>query len=144
MWSIEGINHGEDYVTMPRILYYANRISYLLRPLYNYNLTNQTSYTKNFKLSSMESMIKADEVLRQFFLKIFNKETIALMCLRSKTGMIKRGNPSLYSQLGSLYKEEQKQYGYLLPIKDRILLTVINKGFNNILAFSIRQVLNRK
>ena len=33
---IEGVNHGEDYATLPRILYYAEKISYLDKCIYNY------------------------------------------------------------------------------------------------------------
>jgi len=141
-WPVQGINHGEDYATMPRILHYAEKIVYLNKPLYHYMAFNEGSYTNNFKESSMQSMLRADAILEDFFKNIFDKETIAIMKLRTKSGMIKGGNPTLYPSIGEIYKEE-KQYAKLLPIRDRILFDIINKGFNNIIACLIRKYLRK-
>lgn len=133
-WSIEGINYGEDYATIPRILYYSKKIEYVESPLYNYNLTNQSSYTHNFSRKSMLSMLKADEVLYKFFVNKISESELDIMKLRTKTGMLKSGNSRLYKEIKRTYKIEQKRSGYLLSLKDRILLTLSGKGFDGILA----------
>lgn len=39
-----GVNMGEDYQQMPRILYYSKRVTHLARKLYHYDFTNESSY----------------------------------------------------------------------------------------------------
>ena len=65
--AVEGLNYGEDYVTKPRLVYYANRISYLPEALYNYVQYNVSSYTKNVNLDSIHSVLRACDILCDFF-----------------------------------------------------------------------------
>lgn len=65
--AIEGLNYGEDYVTKPRLIYYAQRISYLPEPLYNYVQYNSNAYTQNVTRKSIEDVLKACEILESFF-----------------------------------------------------------------------------
>ncbi len=137
-WSIEGINHGEDYATMPRILSYANRLSYVDEPLYDYNMLNVNSYTNNFSEKSMSSMIKADSILESFFKEKYGEAVIGKMLLRSKAGMIKRCNHNLYPQLSKLYLDTQKKYIGDLSFYDALILRSVNKGFDHILSKLIK------
>lgn len=142
VWSIEGINHGEDYATMPRLLYYAGSVAYVLKPLYNYNLTNVGSYTNNFSKKSMESMLRADGVLEDFFTDKVSKSVINRMKLRTKLGIIKRGNPSLYKDLVRIYNDIPKSDIRSLSLTDRILLAVIGRGFDKTIANYINRRLH--
>lgn len=65
--AIDGLNYGEDYVTKPRLVYYANRISYLPEALYNYVQYNVSSYTKNVNMSSIHNVLRACDILCDFF-----------------------------------------------------------------------------
>lgn len=137
-WSIEGINHGEDYATMPRIIFYSELISYVNEPLYNYSMLNAYSYTNNFSEKSMVSMVKADNVLYDFFNSQIKEEDKARMLLRSKTGMIKRCNWKLYPQIAKLYHDVQKKYINQLSFYDRFILYSVNRGFDRTLARLLR------
>lgn len=137
-WSIEGINHGEDYATMPRILSYANKLSYVSEPLYDYNMLNVNSYTNNFTEKSMASMIRADAVLESFFKDRYGEVVIGKMLLRSKAGMIKRGNSKLYPQLSKLYLDAQKKFIGDLSFYDAMILRSVNKGFDRFLSKLIK------
>lgn len=65
--AVEGLNYGEDYATKPRLIYYAQRISYLPEPLYNYVQYNSNAYTQNVTRKSIENVLKACEILESFF-----------------------------------------------------------------------------
>ena len=137
-WAIEGINQGEDYVTMPRLLYYANDVSYLGIPLYNYNLCNAASYTNNISERSVDSMLKADTVLEKFFKDKISDEDLCLMKLRTKLFIIKCGNPYLYKSLKNIYIDIPNKIKKRLCLSDRLLLSATEKGFDRILAKYVR------
>lgn len=67
---IEDVNFGEDYVTSPRLVYYAKSIQKLNEYLYYYVRYNQNSYTNNLSQRSVDSLIKATNVLYEFFSSI--------------------------------------------------------------------------
>ena len=66
---IEGINHGEDYIVTPRLLYHAKKVVALDIPLYNYIHYNENSYTNTFSRYSAESHLRILSMLRQYFLE---------------------------------------------------------------------------
>lgn len=101
LYFVEGLNFGEDYVTKPRILYYARKIVYCGGCYYNYVQYNASSYTLSYKPKNVEDLIKAIKILTDFFeiksdykiykkaisnarLSVKNKLLIAI-CLHRKT-----------------------------------------------------------
>ena len=64
---IPGINNGEDYVTLPRIIYYSSSVVFTDKPYYHYNKTNELSYGGNYKVEYANQAINAIYVLRNFF-----------------------------------------------------------------------------
>lgn len=134
-WPIEGINHGEDYVTIPRLLYYSNSLEYVSEALYNYNIGNQSSYTQNFTRKSMDNMVACDEVLMKFFKGKLSDEVIYKMLLRSKTAMLKCGNSSLFGDIIKLYDFVPKEYVKQLSFIDRFYLKCAGTIFNPLLVF---------
>lgn len=70
VWAIDGLNYGEDYVTKPRLVYYAHKITYLPEALYNYVQYNSSSYTQNVIRKSIDDILKACDVLADFFSKL--------------------------------------------------------------------------
>ena len=123
---IEGVNHGEDYATLPRILYYAEKISYLDKCIYNYLESNTSSFTKNFSGKSMEDIVKANNVLHDFFKDKVDESELRKALLRTKLAMYKYGNLGLFDEIGALYPELTKSDRKQLPLKDRILLCLID------------------
>lgn len=66
--AIEGINNGEDFAVIPRLLYNAKKIVGLEMPLYNYVcFLNENSYTNSFSRNSAECHIRILSLLRQYF-----------------------------------------------------------------------------
>ena len=64
---IEGLNFGEDYVTSPRIAYYASRIAYCPDVYYNYVQCNETSYTIGYRSKNVDDLKRALDILSSFF-----------------------------------------------------------------------------
>lgn len=64
---IEGLNFGEDYVTSPRVSYYAKRIAHCEKCYYNYVQYNNSSYTNSYKSKNVDDLISAIQVLSDFF-----------------------------------------------------------------------------
>ena len=132
--SVEGINHGEDYATTPRLLYYADKVKKLDLPLYNYVQYNENSYTQNITAKSVESMCKADlEIFRFFKDRHVDGLDIPLVLymamLRTKTGLLKRRNRSLYPMINDLYKDIPADYVKRLPVSDQVLLKMVTHGW---------------
>lgn len=64
----EKINMGEDFVTTPRLLCYAEKISFLSKVTYFYEQRNQQSYTKNkMTEEKIDNIIEALQILSVFF-----------------------------------------------------------------------------
>lgn len=65
--NIPHVNFAEDYATLPRLLFYAKKISFLDKPLYHYVRYNENSYTIRYKKTNVDNIITAHKVLLQFF-----------------------------------------------------------------------------
>lgn len=133
-----GVNHGEDFATVPRLIYYAERIAYVDKPLYNYVLYNSNSYTKNFTERSMNSVIVATDKLIDFFHDKLPAETLDMCALRVKLAMFKRMNIELYDRIRSLYPEESGRARRQLALKDKVLLTLIDLRLYRVASLYIR------
>lgn len=67
VYPIDNLNMGEDYVTVPRLVYYCKNITHTKRPLYHYRQTNSSSYTKSISLKSISDLVMATSILHNFF-----------------------------------------------------------------------------
>lgn len=65
LWT-EGINMWEDVSVIPRLVYYADKIEHVARPLYHYNQINNNSYSKDWNEKSISNIITATEIIRTF------------------------------------------------------------------------------
>lgn len=123
--SIEGLNHGEDYATVPRLVYYARKVVKIDVPLYNYVQSNTTAYTKNITEKSVQSMVWAEDVLMNFFRKVagtaYDKE-LEIAKLRTKLTLFKMGNRKIYAFVNSLYPELDRIVAKNVSFTDRVLL----------------------
>lgn len=141
--SIDGIGQGEDYATTPRLYYYANHISKINIALYNYERSNQNSYSLNKSTKSIYSMLKADRKLVDFFstkqIKEMDMATIlGITLLRTKLYLLKRSNSCHFPLINTLYKDEQKQFSKVLSFRDRILLLLLKMKMYKIAKLYIR------
>lgn len=63
----EDINMGEDWVTVPRLIYIAKKISYNNHITYYYRQNNNFSYTNNISKQSISELIAASQKLENYF-----------------------------------------------------------------------------
>ena len=66
---LEGINYGEDYAIIPKLVYYSNKIISVNAPLYHYVRYNADSYTSSFNLRNIENAFAVYDSLFSFFEK---------------------------------------------------------------------------
>lgn len=66
-YPVPGLNNGEDYVVLPRLCWYANRVAKVDRPLYHYTQTNEGSIVRDVSESNIRQLMQAMEVLTAFF-----------------------------------------------------------------------------
>ena len=106
--SIEGLNFGEDYAVVPRLIYVANKITILDYPLYNYEQSNVTSYTNNISVRSIYNLKRADDVLAIYFSEIkereYFREVVKLIPLKSMLSLVKMANCEIIQTIYDIYK----------------------------------------
>ena len=128
IWSVEGINQGEDYAVVPRILYFAPTIAWLDKPLYFYNLSNESSYSKNISQASIESQKKADDVLYLFFKDIPDyTDVLAKLYVRSMLFLIKTSGKDRYQNIIVEYQDSFTNVVTGLSMSDRLILYLIRR-----------------
>lgn len=135
---VPGINHGEDYVTLPRLLYYAKKISYVDEPVYNYRQDNSASFTNNFSLKSMQDIVKANDVLQSFFDGKYSREELDTALLRSQLSMYKYCKIELYDKIKALYPQVYLSCRKNVSLPDRILLFLVDHGMKRLAVLYIR------
>lgn len=64
---VDGLNFGEDYSVIARLLYYAKKPVILTECFYNYNQLNQSSYVHHCKWEYMEQLIRVEKLNYDFF-----------------------------------------------------------------------------
>lgn len=151
--SVEGLNQGEDYVVVPRLIYYAHRVVTLDIPLYNYVQCNSNSYTNNVTDKSIQDMLKADDILEQFFLTKPDgnayKQAMGIARLRSETYFLKISPISSYKKILDAYAGFNHKQVYLLPVGDRLILMLAQKNYFRLLrivvvvGFGLRKIIYR-
>ncbi len=121
-----GVNMGEDYQTLPRLTYYAKKISVLHECLYHYVMLNDSSFSNSFSKSKCDQYWQSTNVLEDFFVDKGNEYLDALeegrvnICLEMLRGCtrtkgnndsfrhlrdtLKSLNPKAFAQLSMPYK----------------------------------------
>lgn len=64
---LKDVNFGEDYAVYPRLIYCAEKISFIEKPYYHYLRFNESSYTYKFNLNNVENMKSALHCISDFF-----------------------------------------------------------------------------
>lgn len=139
---VEGLNHGEDYATVPRLLYHAKTIVFLDKPIYNYRLANTLSYTSNFTEKSFQNLVEANEKLIAFFKDKYDKDFLDYCTLRLKMRMIKPNNRQFYRRVNQLYPEITRRMKGRLALKERILLFFLRYNLFSLAQYYV--ILGRK
>lgn len=145
LWEIEGINQGEDYLMTPRIIYYANTIKKVDLPLYNYNRSNNLSYTSTFNEKGVDDLIKVQDQLITFFANVSDalvyKQVINQSKIYNKITLFYNAPLNSYKKIAALYPEIAKDLNGI-SLKHKALLYIINLGFYK-LSYNIIKIIKR-
>lgn len=140
LWTIEGINQGEDYLITPKIAYFSKIVAKAEKPLYNYNRLNDESYTANVNDNGIDMIIKVQELLVRFFNKIPDsdkfKDTIAQSCIYNKLTCFYCGPYSSYPKISNLYRDIV-WHNMKLKYKQKFVLALSDLGLLRLLYFII-------
>lgn len=131
----EGLNFGEDYSVIARLLYGANRFSIIYEPLYHYRIVS-TGYVGSANFSAVEQLVACEKINFDFFYNLdggfYNsalykgRSTIKAYAI----GMLLK-DPSIlrekYSLISDLYKRSTDLQG--CTFKNRLLLTFSKSKF---------------
>lgn len=67
IYPTEGLNFGEDYLVLPRICWFANRIAKIQQPLYHYRQTNASAMTRNVSETGIIQLTQVMHLLTAFY-----------------------------------------------------------------------------
>lgn len=143
--EIAGVNQGEDYLMTPRIIYYANTIKKINKPLYNYNRSNISSYTSTFNEKGVDDLIRVQEQLLNFFSNISDaskyKNVIRQSKIYNKITLLYNAPLTSYSKIACLYPETKKELSDI-SLKHKVLLYLVNIGFYK-LSYNIIKIIKK-
>lgn len=140
--AIPGLNQGEDYAVIPRLLYHAKRIVMIEDCLYNYVQYNNNAYTKSFKKKHIDDLLKADSVLINFFLSVperhLYESTLCRAKLRTKTYMLKIAHTLAdIQEISKKYPDISQKCHKDLSVADRVILKLVYwKCYRLVLCFT--------
>lgn len=63
---IEKLNYGEGFIMLVKLHYYAQKVAYVARPLYNYVKYNAQSITYSLDLDKINQRIKTHQIIETF------------------------------------------------------------------------------
>lgn len=143
---VEGLNFGEDYVTSPRVAYYAHKIAHCDNCFYNYVQYNDSSYTIAYKSKNIDDLLKAINLLYEFFENkkdfYLYKESLNIACISNKIKLLvaiclhKKSVGNRLAEICNLYREinipnEQ------IPISYKVILWLADLRFYRLLFLYI-------
>ena len=148
--AIEGLNYGEDYVTKPRLIYYAHKIVYIPIPLYNYVQYNTNSYTNCVNSKSIQDVLKAVNFLNDFFRDVdktglFYESISVDLKIRNKIFLLEYCSKKDRTYVNGLFQEENNR-NIKMPLKHKIVWELSRHGLLGLLNvyISTGQYLKRK
>lgn len=143
--TIEGLNQGEDYVLVPRLLHKADKVIFVGEHLYHYEMANYGSYTKNVKNSAIKNIFDADNILYAYFSTVSDcdtySEALEVLYVRSMLYLIKTSDFSNYKDIRTVYSQISYDSFYLSK-SDLLILWLVNHGFYR-LTFYIINLANK-
>ncbi|MGV0978576.1 glycosyltransferase family 2 protein [Empedobacter falsenii] len=131
----EGVNLGEDYMIIPKLIYNADRISKVDEPLYYYSQANSDSYTSQ-KLSkkNIDNVIYVLNDLTVFFKDkpdgYLYEEELLKGKLRKKMDMLFFADKKYIKELNALFPEtnDLKDKTFLLS-RDKISYPLLKRNY---------------
>lgn len=128
----EGINMGEDYQVIPKIIYHAKKIGYLHKLLYHYNCLNESSYCFRFSEEKERQIWATIDILTEYFkdkgacfLDALDKGKIKIYC-NSRINACRSNNKKYFLETNERIKLINKKYYLCLSIPYQIALKIKN------------------
>lgn len=135
---IEGLNYGEDYATLPRLIYTADRIVDISEKIfYNYYQDNMSSYTQSqIGEKQIENILLAINILSEFFKRSqigSNKKTIELLKIRNKVFLLEYVEKKYIERIQDIFPE-CNGISISMPFKHRIVWELSRRNYLNSLS----------
>lgn len=145
LFAPEGLDLSEDYVLIPRMAYYANRVAKLDACLLNYVRYNLDAGSRKVRRRGLETTARAMELLEDFFTTVPDAGEYAEALLRAK----------LYNKVTMYGMAAKADYGFIRPLysdvsvwqtpielKYKMLLTLASWGLDS-LVFRIISIFKK-
>lgn len=129
---VPSINYGEDYATLPKIVYISEHIAFTEVPVYNYIKTNEDSYTANISAVSIDNIISAYESIRSFFLESTNNILLnhhvrdSFYTLKAQVIKSTKGDINLLITLSRRIEKYKKKYPRTTRLDNLILIIIFD------------------
>lgn len=120
---VEGLNFGEDYVIVARLVALCRRIEKLNEPVYNYWQENTASTINNFSEKSFTDTVWGTDILCDFFSQEGHRmpqPELNEMRFRNKLLLLQLGAPQFGRRALALWPEAGRA-AYPLSAKDRVV-----------------------
>lgn len=106
---IEGVDMWEDMSTIPRVLFFANKVVYLPKAYLHYVQYNENSYTANLTDKSFKDIQTVIAVLQSFFSNNVDfKNAISFLRLHAEINFLIHGKVDVRKSARLLYNESSK------------------------------------
>lgn len=106
---VSGINMGEDFITVPRLIDNCSKYELLPIPTYYYRLNNNSSLTKKLSVKSIKDLTECIKILTVYFQKQGKfsklKEDFTIGKTRIKTNLYLMSDLSSYGLISDIYPE---------------------------------------
>ncbi|VDH05091.1 glycosyltransferase family 2 protein [Bergeyella zoohelcum] len=127
---LDGVNFGEDYTTLPKLVHTAETIDFIEESIYNYLKINTSSYTANVSHKSIEDMLQGYESIAHYFSLKENKwvDLVKESFYILKAHIIKstRGNSNLLAFLKQKIARKKKKYPKVIGIQNNMILLLFD------------------
>lgn len=128
----EGINMGEDYQVIPKIVYHAKKIGYIHEYLYHYNCQNEASYCFKFSEDKERQIWTTLDILTEYFknkdacfMDALNKGKIKIYC-NSRINACRSNNKKYFLEANEKIRLVNSKYYFCLSIPHQISLKIKN------------------
>lgn len=130
---INGANMGEDYDIVPKLFYYANKISFIKDKLYHYNCESVASYTNVFKETNADQNWANIMDIYSFFYKndVSYLEDVEIMAVKIlNTNILNSARTNNYKLYLPILEDRLKfvnpKYWKKIPLQYRIVFYIKN------------------
>lgn len=136
----QGLNFGEDYLVVPKLLFFAKKIVKVNEAFYHYVRFNNNSYTSSISKKNIEDLIYVYHELVDFLTKVdFDQQPLYQGCLTKKFELI-RDSMSVekfkFIRQGFVVEDQEILINQLSGIKGLMLKLLENEKYFQLLMLT--------